>query len=723
MTSKINKEESISRVYQFLNSYKGDWKADADRNGDNVIIKSEFGTFLKKANFDFNFNGVTVSENDKQDIIKAFWDTIDIEKTGKLNSGKNISDKGALNTNELNMASNNIKATNIVNKFMNNKTMPKSIDSNWEKRWRNSVESGMINQAIAFLKDNKKELSEEEINKILSSEVLDGFYKSSAIKATADYKAREWLDTLKNQYRNIGYTVDDDKVIESIINEYINQLGDSDKSLEEICKDVESIMQAYIDTAKTNSQESINKLTQYGYDPIGLNPLQIAILTADFKHNLLEKAKEKNAEVCENYDAALNSVATAYIENIISSVNDYNKIRSEMNSYIDSFIKTQFSNLENDYKEKQKELNTAREELKTYIYNILAEEDENKNAIIKEIFGSTDKTAIETELSKIKKIGELKSLKSKIETKLNELSVRLEAEKKAREEKYKQSFSDLSELIDDIITDKLSSMIGNFSTIHTEFGVDSNGNIVFQEKNTQEVYNKVQLEVLNQFKIKNREAYDAIGESKLKKIIQSAWIMTYNDYKSSESHSTAAFVQTVLTNLEKILSSISKNPEYADVYAADSTAYSNSKLTHNLPHYNRDTTAGGDEVIIYEGDFKEDADGTVHIADATDDIDYQTTMTVLLSRIKKTDPYTKIDPAVITSVFQDAQKQALSTCINNEFDCPYGTGNNDSRVEDTTRDWSGSDNRGGDRFRIDMDQLVQLTLYFFDKLLYAKLAE
>ena len=723
MTSKINKEESISRVYQFLNSYKGDWKADADRNGDNVIIKSEFGTFLKKANFDFNFNGVTVSENDKQDIIKAFWDTIDIEKTGKLNSGKNISDKGALNTNELNMASNNIKATNIVNKFMNNKTMPKSIDSNWEKRWRNSVESGMINQAIAFLKDNKKELSEEEINKILSSEVLDGFYKSSAIKATADYKAREWLDTLKNQYRNIGYTVDDDKVIESIINEYINQLGDSDKSLEEICKDVESIMQAYIDTAKTNSQESINKLTQYGYDPIGLNPLQIAILTADFKYNLLEKAKEKNAEVCENYEVALNSVATAYIENIISSVNDYNKIRSEMNSYIDSFIKTQFSNLENDYKEKQKELDTAREKLKTYIDNILAEEDENKNAIIKEIFGSTDKTAIETELSKIKKIGELKSLRSKIETKLNELSVRLEAEKKAREEKYKQSFSDLSELIDDIITDKLSSMIGNFSTIHTEFGVDSNGNIVFQEKNTQEVYNKVQLEVLNQFKIKNREAYDAIGESKLKKIIQSAWIMTYNDYKSSESHSTAAFVQTVLTNLEKILSSISKNPEYADVYAADSTAYSNSKLTHNLPHYNRDTTAGGDEVIIYEGDFKEDADGTVHIADATDDIDYQTTMTVLLSRIKKTDPYTKIDPAVITSVFQDAQKQALSTCINNEFDCPYGTGNNDSRVEDTTRDWSGSDNRGGDRFRIDMDQLVQLTLYFFDKLLYAKLAE
>jgi hypothetical protein len=278
-------------------------------------------------------------------------------------------------------------------------------------------------------------------------------------------------------------------------------------------------------------------------------------------------------------------------------------------------------------------------------------------------------------------------------------------------------------------------MIGNFSTIHTEFGVDSNGNIVFQEKNTQEVYNKVQLEVLNQFKIKNREAYDAIGESKLKKIIQSAWIMTYNDpkYKSGESHSTAAFVQTVLTNLEKILSSISKNPEYAEVYAADSTAYSNSKLTHELPHYNKDTTDGGDEVIIYEGGFKEDADGTVHIADATDDIDYQTTMTVLLSIIKKTDPYTKIDPAVITSVFQEAQKQALSTCINNEFDCPYGTTNNSSRVEDTDKDWHNSsfddilskcnNYRKDDGSRIDMDQLVQLTLYFFDKLLYAKLAE
>ena len=392
MTSKINKEESISRVYQFLNSYKGDWKADADRNGDNVIIKSEFGTFLKKANFDFNFNGVTVSENDKQDIIKAFWDTIDIEKTGKLNSGRNISDKGALNANELNMASNNIKATDIVNKFMNNKTMPKSIDSKWGTRWRNSVKSGMINRAIAFLKDNKKELSEEEINKILSSEVLDGFYKSSAIKATADYKAREWLDTLKNQYGNIGYTVDDDKVIDSIINEYINQLGDSDKSLEEICKDVESIMQAYIDTAKTNSQESISKLTQYGYDPSTLNPLQRVMLKTEFKSKLMETIESKNVEVYNNYKDALDSGATSYIENIIGSVNDFNQIKSNMDSYIDSFMKTEFDKLEKEYNK----LVNDRADFITKVWEEFVKTPHTSERLeaIKQVFGTNDKDEV-----------------------------------------------------------------------------------------------------------------------------------------------------------------------------------------------------------------------------------------------------------------------------------------------------------------------------------------
>ena len=75
----------------------------------------------------------------------------------------------------------------------------------------------------------------------------------------------------------------------------------------------------------------------------------------------------------------------------------------------------------------------------------------------------------------------------------------------------------------------------------------------------------------------------------------------------------------------------------------------------------------------------------------------------------------------MTSVFRKAQKQALTVLQDNTYDCPYGTGNNDGRVEDFQKDWSGRNNRRKDNFRIDMDQIVQITLYYFDKLLMKEL--
>ena len=94
-------------------------------------------------------------------------------------------------------------------------------------------------------------------------------------------------------------------------------------------------------------------------------------------------------------------------------------------------------------------------------------------------------------------------------------------------------------------------------------------------------------------------------------------------------------------------------------------------------------------------------------------------MNDLLRRLKN--KYSTISSDVITNVFRSAQQKALSIAQGNITDCPYGTGNNNSRVEDTTRDWGGKDSRDGDRHWIHMDELVQLTLYCFDKLLYQEL--
>ena len=79
--------------------------------------------------------------------------------------------------------------------------------------------------------------------------------------------------------------------------------------------------------------------------------------------------------------------------------------------------------------------------------------------------------------------------------------------------------------------------------------------------------------------------------------------------------------------------------------------------------------------------------------------------------------YSSIDPDTVTKVFRDAQKKALKALQGNKFDCPYGTGNNSGRVEDWRKDWGGKDNRKDDKAKIHMDQLVQMTLYYFDKLI------
>ena len=95
-------------------------------------------------------------------------------------------------------------------------------------------------------------------------------------------------------------------------------------------------------------------------------------------------------------------------------------------------------------------------------------------------------------------------------------------------------------------------------------------------------------------------------------------------------------------------------------------------------------------------------------------------MNELLKRLKN--KYSSISADVVTTVFRNAQKQALTTAQQNLDDCPYGTGNNSQRVEDgDNKSWGGRNDREKDRSKIHMDELVQLTLYFFDKLLYKEI--
>ena len=258
--------------------------------------------------------------------------------------------------------------------------------------------------------------------------------------------------------------------------------------------------------------------------------------------------------------------------------------------------------------------------------------------------------------------------------------------------------------------------------MHTEFGIDGKGNIVFQEKATTRVYNNLVSYLTDWVKESASDAYNKIGEKNFKLLIQSAWIMAYNSFDSSKygGNKVEDFIKKVMENISKMLDKLKTNPELMEAYTKR-TSYADTSLTNGLRHYGTNTTYGNDQNIYYQGTITQHKDGTVHISQTNDDNDYQTTMNELLTRVIA--KYPSIDSKVVTNVFREAQKAALKSAQNKTEDCPYGTGNNSSKVEDNSRNWGGFDSRNGDNGYITMDRLVQLTLYYFDKLLMQELTK
>ena len=253
-----------------------------------------------------------------------------------------------------------------------------------------------------------------------------------------------------------------------------------------------------------------------------------------------------------------------------------------------------------------------------------------------------------------------------------------------------------------------------YSKIHTEFGLDSNGKIIFQESSTQEVYDYLKDQIVTDMTEQYPEEVAALGGAEgLERILQAAWIETYSSFNSSQSNDTKAFVNKVVANLQTILSKISNNPELLEVYTSH-TNYADKTLTDGLENYKNSSAITYSDADIY-------MDGFVHIQDTQSDKLYQQTMRSLLDKLKA--KYPKLDESVIAKLFKQAQVNALNNCANNTADCPYGTDNGgNDRVYDTKLDWGGKDSRKGDKNKILMQELVQLVLYHFDKLLYAQAA-
>ena len=300
---------------------------------------------------------------------------------------------------------------------------------------------------------------------------------------------------------------------------------------------------------------------------------------------------------------------------------------------------------------------------------------------------------------------------------------------------------------------KISSMISdmepsykNRSTgiVSLDFGMDADGNITFQDRAVRTIYNSF----VNSVKEKLHDTsykfsfIDNLSDDMINKLVQSAWITTYNNHNSSEyrEYGANAFVNDLLTNFKALMEKICDNPKLLELYTAH-TAYANTKLLNGVDNYNNDP-------ISYK--YKEN-DGEITLTSGEDDNKYQDAMYQLLQNLINTYGKYGISKSVIKEIFQNAQKMALDIFEGNTPDCPagcscgnrmssdwtsedgdlhhvvdsygfHGPRTHEEYAENFAKYWSNS-SRKGDRSNCTMQELIQEILYCFDKLIYKKAAE
>ncbi len=303
-----------SKVYLFLSKNKN-WQTEADKNGDGKIIKSEFRTYMEG---NYSWNGEDASA--KSDLINAFWKEIDTNQSGKLS--KKLNNKGALDDSELNAINKKIEMYDILNDYVKNLNAP-SVVSN-KTQWKQSVEEGLTSKVEEYIKSGK---SVEELTAYIAelAPVIER-------KATADYCANQYLaNDMKNVLKNYSYAYADDSTLQSMINNYISQLGTETESIptdEEIQETVQNIINEYFATAGLTESSSFD-LSQYGYeynDNSPLNDLQKSIVKTNLTNGLADIKNETDYEKYKSlYDEAVNS----FIEQVLSdsTFGDFEKIQ------------------------------------------------------------------------------------------------------------------------------------------------------------------------------------------------------------------------------------------------------------------------------------------------------------------------------------------------------------------------------------------------------------
>ena len=265
--------------------------------------------------------------------------------------------------------------------------------------------------------------------------------------------------------------------------------------------------------------------------------------------------------------------------------------------------------------------------------------------------------------------------------------------------KYKAAATSINGMLTDIYdSSHIKGLLANAGIdgdYLLEMDVDSYGNMRFTNLGTKTAYEKL----LSEMKTKSGFKNSGLTESEFKQIYNAAWLDSYNSFNNSQKYNLNDVLNKVVANMQKIMNKLSTNPEYLNLIKGGSSM---TKITTSTTSVNY---GGTDRTRDY-------GDGNVHLSDDNSDKTYQKYIEELRTKLK--DSYVPpLSEYQFNTWFTQAQKDAIYECQENKNDITkdlvYGSLSNMSGAGGT---------RKGDHSNIEINKLMELIAYKFDKIMY-----
>lgn len=319
-------------IYRFLAQYEKDdqsWHDSADRNGDGIVTKNEFCSFLDE--WDTAAFGAAPSN----DVINNFFRKLDTQSSGASQdrlTGKNgikLSNKNALGASELNAMAGKmemyVKFNELVKEYKNNLTKEifNNLSLEGRQEWNTRFEEGMnaLLNSVTSLDGLKKS--------------IDANVNAIANQATAGAYAVDIITSLRNgELVKYGYDIKGDTDLDKIINDYVETLAGNNTlmSPDEIKEKVETLINSYV-TAPFNGTLTDGQRQMLSAN-IQKNITPDAQKEATYKGNeaiygdLIKKYADAMADVATSFDVTAftfaDMKAKGYLADIQTTIERYN---------------------------------------------------------------------------------------------------------------------------------------------------------------------------------------------------------------------------------------------------------------------------------------------------------------------------------------------------------------------------------------------------------------